>query len=110
MENHHAWTWGERARVSLASALDSGEGRSHAVSGAGTWLTNGEGPTCRGSHGGCSGRLGREPERRRAGGRVDLWALTGGRLPQVTSMSLLSNGGGALFDQLVLGRTPEDLP
>ncbi|MEU1378078.1 PQQ-binding-like beta-propeller repeat protein [Streptomyces triculaminicus] len=42
--------------------------------------------------------------------RVDLWALTGGRLPQVTSMSLLSNGGGALFDQLVLGRTPEDLP
>ncbi|MFD0386380.1 hypothetical protein ACFQ2B_39980 [Streptomyces stramineus] len=25
--------------------------------------------------------------------RVDLWALTGGRLPRVTSMSLLSNGG-----------------
>ncbi|GAA0454772.1 hypothetical protein ABZ951_25510 [Streptomyces sp. NPDC046215] len=42
--------------------------------------------------------------------RVDLWALTGGRLPRVTSMSLLSNGGGALFDQLLLGRTPEDLP
>ncbi|MFC5148368.1 PQQ-binding-like beta-propeller repeat protein [Streptomyces aureoversilis] len=42
--------------------------------------------------------------------RLDLWALAGGRLPRVTSLSLRSNGGGALFDQLLLGRTPADLP
>ncbi|MFE6177110.1 WD40 repeat domain-containing protein [Streptomyces sp. NPDC056464] len=42
--------------------------------------------------------------------RLDLWQLTGGRLARVRSLSLRSDGGGALFDQLVLGRTEADLP
>ncbi|MFF3937066.1 hypothetical protein [Streptomyces phaeofaciens] len=41
--------------------------------------------------------------------RLDLWELTGEQLP-VAGVSLRSDGGGALFDRLVLGRTAADLP
>src|SRR5262249_54957027 len=41
--------------------------------------------------------------------RVDLWALTKGKPPRVQALSLMAVGGGAVFDQVVLGRTPEDL-
>jgi hypothetical protein len=42
--------------------------------------------------------------------RMDLWELTGGRLPRVISTSLRSNGGGALFDQFLLARSPDHFP
>jgi hypothetical protein len=41
--------------------------------------------------------------------RVDLWALTKGKPPRIQCLSLMANGGGALFDQIVLGRTTADL-
>jgi outer membrane protein assembly factor BamB len=41
--------------------------------------------------------------------RVDLWALTKGKPPRIQALSLMAVGGGAVFDQIVLGRTPEDL-
>ncbi len=43
--------------------------------------------------------------------RLDLWELTRTQATyRVRSLSLRTVGGGALFDQLVLGRTPADLP
>ncbi|ADD44459.1 hypothetical protein [Stackebrandtia nassauensis] len=39
--------------------------------------------------------------------RLDLWAL---KVPDVQGLSLRATGGGARFDQFVLGRTPADLP
>lgn len=44
-----------------------------------------------------------------AGVRIDLWAITGGKPPVIQGLGLRSNGGGALFDRLVLGRTEADL-
>jgi outer membrane protein assembly factor BamB len=41
--------------------------------------------------------------------RVDLWALTKGKPPRIQALSLMATGGGALFDQIVLGRTTADL-
>ncbi|MEV0383148.1 PQQ-binding-like beta-propeller repeat protein [Nonomuraea sp. NPDC050643] len=41
---------------------------------------------------------------------VDLWAVTGGNPPRVRCLGIKSTGGGALFDQLVLGRDRADLP
>jgi WD40 repeat protein len=41
--------------------------------------------------------------------RVDLWALTKGKPPRVQALSLMATGGGALYDQIVLSRTMEDL-
>ena len=41
--------------------------------------------------------------------RVDLWKLLG-RDVRVQAMSLGCSGGGAEFDQIVLGRTEKDLP
>ena len=41
--------------------------------------------------------------------RVDLWALTKGKPPRIQALSLAATGGGAIFDQIVLGRTPADL-
>ena len=41
--------------------------------------------------------------------RVDLWALLGKPL-RIQCMNLAAVGGGAAFDQLVLGRTEGDLP
>ena len=42
--------------------------------------------------------------------RVDLWAAFEGKPPPIQSLYLRSVGGGALFDQIVLGRTEADLP
>jgi len=42
--------------------------------------------------------------------RVDLWSLTKGQPPRIQALSLRSTGGGAYFDQIVLGRTEGDLP
>jgi outer membrane protein assembly factor BamB len=42
--------------------------------------------------------------------RVDLWAATKGKPERVRALSLLAVGGGAAFDQIVLGRTEADLP
>ena len=42
--------------------------------------------------------------------RVDLWQITAGRVKVVDQLALRSNGDGALFDQIVLGRTEADLP
>lgn len=42
--------------------------------------------------------------------RVDLWSLTKGQPPRIQALSLKSVGGGACFDQIVLGRTESDLP
>ncbi|MEU8953427.1 hypothetical protein AB0C93_03885 [Streptomyces sp. NPDC048518] len=42
--------------------------------------------------------------------RVDLWQITAGRVKVVDQLVLRSNGDGALFDQIVLGRTEADLP
>ncbi|MFI8931777.1 hypothetical protein ACIG3E_29405 [Streptomyces sp. NPDC053474] len=43
--------------------------------------------------------------------RLDLWELARAQAAyRVRSLSLRTVGGGALFDQLVLGRTPADLP
>ena len=41
--------------------------------------------------------------------RVDLWAITKGKPPRIQALSLMSAGGGALYDQIVLGRTERDL-
>lgn len=41
---------------------------------------------------------------------VDLWDLGKGQLGPIRCLSLLATGGGARFDQLVLGRTRADLP
>jgi hypothetical protein len=41
--------------------------------------------------------------------RVDLWALTKGKPPRIQALSLMATGGGAQFDQIVLGRTTADL-
>jgi hypothetical protein len=41
--------------------------------------------------------------------RVDLWELTKGKLSRVRALNLVATGGGALFDQIVLARTPADL-
>ncbi|MFE4962026.1 hypothetical protein [Streptomyces sp. NPDC056660] len=42
--------------------------------------------------------------------RVDLWARSTGRLKKITQLAVRTDGGGALFDQIVLGRTEADLP
>ncbi|MFK0154939.1 PQQ-binding-like beta-propeller repeat protein [Streptomyces sp. NPDC090493] len=42
--------------------------------------------------------------------RVDLWAASTGRLKKITQLGVRTDGGGALFDQIVLGRTEADLP
>ncbi|MCX4759451.1 hypothetical protein OG562_00270 [Streptomyces sp. NBC_01275] len=42
--------------------------------------------------------------------RLDLWTLTHGNPPPLRGLGLRTVGGGALFDQLVLGRTETDLP
>ena len=41
--------------------------------------------------------------------RVDLWAITKGKPPRIQALSLTSTGGGAAFDQILLGRTEQDL-
>lgn len=41
--------------------------------------------------------------------RVDLWALTKGKPPRIQALSIMAKGGGALFDQILLGRTSDDL-
>jgi outer membrane protein assembly factor BamB len=41
--------------------------------------------------------------------RVDLWALTKGKPPRIQALNLMTTGGGAQFDQIVLGRTTADL-
>ncbi|GHI05735.1 hypothetical protein AQI88_10140 [Streptomyces cellostaticus] len=41
--------------------------------------------------------------------RLDLWTLGGG-LTKITQLAVRTDGGGALFDQIVLGRTEADLP
>ena len=41
--------------------------------------------------------------------RIDLWAVTKGKPPRIQALSLTAGGGGALFDQIVLGRTAEEL-
>lgn len=41
--------------------------------------------------------------------RVDLWALTKGKPPRVQALNLMAVGGGALFDRILLGRTPAEL-
>lgn len=40
---------------------------------------------------------------------VDLWAITNGNPPRIRCLYIKSDGDGALFDQLVLGRTEADL-
>ncbi|MEU1117431.1 MULTISPECIES: hypothetical protein [unclassified Streptomyces] len=42
--------------------------------------------------------------------RVDLWQITAGRVKVIDQLALRSNGDGALFDQIALGRTEADLP
>jgi len=42
--------------------------------------------------------------------RADLWMLAGNRDFIFNSIAFASKGGGAIFDQIVLGRTLEDLP
>jgi len=42
--------------------------------------------------------------------RVDLWTVTKGQPPRIQALSLKSVGGGACFDQIVLGRSEADLP
>jgi outer membrane protein assembly factor BamB len=42
--------------------------------------------------------------------RVDLWAAMKGKPERVRTLSLMAVGGGAAFDQIVLGRTEADLP
>ncbi|HKN51936.1 MAG TPA: hypothetical protein VJX66_05515 [Amycolatopsis sp.] len=42
--------------------------------------------------------------------RIDLWALCGGKPVPIRNIGLRADGGGALFDQIVLGRTEADLP
>ena len=41
--------------------------------------------------------------------RIDLWAIAKGKPPRIQALSLMTTGGGAIFDQIVLGRTMEDL-
>jgi len=41
--------------------------------------------------------------------RVDLWEITRGKPPRIQALSLAATGGGALFDQILLGRTLGDL-
>jgi hypothetical protein len=41
--------------------------------------------------------------------RIDLWAAAKGKPPRIQALSLMVNGGGALFDQIVLSRSLEDL-
>lgn len=53
--------------------------------------------------------LGERPPAEWSTVRLDLWELTGGRLP-LAGVTLRSDGGGALFDRLALGRTAADLP
>lgn len=42
--------------------------------------------------------------------RLDLWKLSNGKPPRIEALSIKSVGDGALFDQIVLGRTEADLP
>lgn len=42
--------------------------------------------------------------------RVDLWKFTAGAVKVVDQFALRSNGDGALFDQIVLARTEDQLP
>ncbi|MFG3089421.1 hypothetical protein ACGGAI_17535 [Streptomyces antibioticus] len=53
--------------------------------------------------------LGERPPAEWSAVRLDLWELTGGRLP-LAGVSLRCDGGGALFDRLALGRIAADLP
>jgi hypothetical protein len=41
---------------------------------------------------------------------IDLWAASKGKPPRIQALSLQANGGGALFDRIVLARTESDLP
>nr|WP_112474849.1 PQQ-binding-like beta-propeller repeat protein [Streptomyces sp. ST1020] len=41
--------------------------------------------------------------------RIDLWAQAAGKLKRITQIGLRTDGGGALFDQILLGRTEADL-
>jgi hypothetical protein len=55
-------------------------------------------------------RVAGEPPAEWATVRVDLWAAFKGKPPRIQALNLKSVGGGAMFDQIVLGRTEADLP
>jgi len=41
---------------------------------------------------------------------IDLWEATKGKPPRIQALSLRAAGGGALFDRIILTRSPTDLP